>query len=429
MELSPFKAKTFQRFGEHFVTEHKTVDLSSMYFLHTGVDTLKQLFNCNLRSSVLQQIEHHYDVFNTDLINIDGYDFLLSKGSKKGGYQYTLKNLEAGFVVLLKSFYVEADQNGSHLKIEVTPQKIYQSDPAELTEEIRALAYVFATNVKDKGVAAHLCTDILGYDLPPDFEHRLQTSARRQFRVNGMSHAEFNLNEIAVIHGQTQTYTFGQSSAIQMCLYNKTDEACKNDKLHFWESVWGKVVKGTDNNQDFMTPAYSAGDVVHRLEFRFHHSVIEDFERFVQHDSPSSEIKNYEQLHQHLSGLWKYALNNFRLMDDKGYVDPVWQSLSEDIVFFNINAPFLYKRAYKKPSSDVNHRHVAHTLGNYIKIQSRKNFRPEYVTKKILEMGMESDLCSYFRLLEFGEMDELPAVLNAFVSDRMLQHRLNGVGV
>jgi hypothetical protein len=424
--LNPFKAKTFERFGDHFVNQFKSIDLSSVVFVHSGVDTLKQLFGCNLRSDVLEQLEHHFQTFDTELIHINGYDFLLSKGSKKTGYQFILKNLEAGFVVLLKSFYVEADQNGSHLKIEVTPQKIFQSTPEQLTQELKQLAYVFATNVTEKGVAAHLCTDMVGFEVPEDFEYRLQTSARRNFKVNGVSHADFSLSDVSVIYGSTETYTFGQSNAVQMCLYNKTEEARKGDKLHFWEPIWSSVMTGFDEGE--LKPAYVEGNTVRRLEFRFHHSVIEDFERFVQTRNPEAQIRNYEQLQQHLSGLWRYALNNFRLMDDKGYVDPLWQALADDVVFFHSSPDFIYKRQYKKPSSEVNHRHIAHTLGNYIKVCARRNYTPAFVTNKILQFDIEADLCSYFGLLQFGESEHLPSVLGAFVQQRMMQHRLNGVG-
>jgi hypothetical protein len=427
---SVFKGKTYERFEDHFVSEKKTVDLSRVKFLHSGVDTLKQLYSCNLRSDVLTQIESHFERFSSDLINVEGYDFILSKGSKTSGYQYILKNLDAGFVVMLKSFYVEPDQNGSHVKIEVTPQRLYGSSAIEINDELRSLAYVFATNVLDKGVAVHICTDIHGYDVPDDFEHRLVTSARRQTKYNGGSY-EFDISSVSCVYNKTESYTFGRPNAIQMSFYDKTIEAEVRDKLHFWESVWSGVRKGCDTPEDWAQPAYTSGDTVRRLEFRFHHGVIEDFERFVQSTDPDASIKNYLDIHKHLSGLWRYALNNFRLMDEDqpSYVDPVWQALSDDVVFFNEQAKFLYKRAYKKPSSDVNHRHIAHTLGNYIKVCSRRHLTPEFVVKCILGLGIEADLCSYFHLLQFGESELLPSVLYEFVSQRMMHHRLSGVGV
>ena len=425
-----FKAKTFERFDDHFVTEKKTVDLSSVYFLHSGVDTLKQLYSCNLRSNVLTQMETHFERLCTDLIHIDGYDFILSKSGKTSGYQYTLKNLEAGFVVLVKSFYVEPDQNGSHLKIEVTPQKLYETSPAQLNEELRTLAYLFATNVIDKGCAVHICTDILGYTPPADFDQRLHTSATRQRKFNSGCY-EFDIAAVSCVYNQTDTYTFGRPNAIQMCFYDKSQEAEKRDKLHFWEQVWSGCRKGLDTNEDWATPAYSSGDKVRRLEFRFHHGVIEDFERHIQASDPSASIRNYVDIHKHLSGLWRYALNNFRLMDSdlNGYVDPLWQALSDDIVFFNTQPAFLYKRAYKQPSSEVNHRHIAHTLGNYIKVCSRRNLTADFVVKCILNLGIDADLCSYFRLLQFGESHLLPSVLHEFVYQRMMHHRLSGVGL
>jgi hypothetical protein len=80
-------------------------DLTKMRFLHTGIDTIRQLYNCSIKADVLSQIAHHYENNNTDVIEIEGIPFKLSSSGKKSGYKYILKNLELGYVVLLKSFY------------------------------------------------------------------------------------------------------------------------------------------------------------------------------------------------------------------------------------------------------------------------------------------------------------------------------------
>lgn len=210
-----------------------------------------------------------------------------------------------------------------------------------------------------------------------------------------------------------------------MCLYNKTLEVESSDKGHFWHNVWG-AVPDVDN---YEKPAFCPGDTVHRLEFRFHHTVIEQFERHLQAEGKADSIRTYADLAPHLSGLWLYALNNFRLMEDKGYIHPLWQVLAEDVRFFHTEPLFCYKREYKKADVVVGRRHVAHYLGNYIKLAARKNLNPDLVVSKILNDALEQELCDYFGIKRFGDSDLLPVVLREFVGTRMMQHRMNGVGV
>src|SRR5690606_14115006 len=116
-----YENKFWHRIGNQFYQEKKMIDLSGMRYLHTGVDTLKQLYNCLIRPDVLQDLQKAYEDTDT-IFHIGGIDWLITRSSKASGYQFILKNLDLGFVVLLKSFYAEADLSASHLKIECTPQ-------------------------------------------------------------------------------------------------------------------------------------------------------------------------------------------------------------------------------------------------------------------------------------------------------------------
>ena len=405
-------------------------DLTGLRFLHTGIDTVKQLYNCSLKPEVLSQIASHYESNRTDVIEVSKVPFKLSKSSKQSGYQYILKNLELGFVVLLKSFYAEADEMGPHMKIEVTPQTIDELGLEKLTKELRLVGNLFADTLEASGIAVHLCVDMKGLELPGDFEMKLATRSKRNLKVNSISSAHFDVSEAAFVYGQGQTYMFGNANTLQMCLYDKSEEATKSDKLDFCESIW----RNTPSLEDPFISEYNDGrdgnepDKVHRLEFRVHHSIIKQFENGNYNNTQEIIcIREPKDLKQHLQGLWDYCLNNFRLHHSSDYIHPIWQKLMEDIEWFNIHPTFIYKRAPKKSSGEATKRNVAMWVGNHLRLAARKGFTPEHVCNHLLTSGLESDLANYFGLRFFGDTSELYHCLYEFVYRRLLDHRLNGV--
>ncbi|MBU3068778.1 hypothetical protein KOI40_03045 [Aestuariicella sp. G3-2] len=360
------------------------------------------------------------------VITLGDIDWQITRSSKKSGYQWILKNLDEGFVVLMKSFYAEETHNASHLKIEVTPQCIYEHTPKSLCERLRSIASIFATQLLENGIAAHLAADLKGFTVPKDFECRLVTKAKRQFRVNNISNVQVSLNEIATVYGNGQTYTFGSASSLQFCLYEKEQEAIKSDKIDFWEKVWSKV----PSVDDVCTPEYQHGDRVHRFEMRFHHSVIREFcnASVNQKTGEMLVINDFEQLSEHLTALWHYALNNFRLQHSASYIDPVWQLLIEDITIYPPAPDWFYKRG-KKPPTQNSRRNVAFWLGNAIKLMARKRFTVRYAVQYILNSGLDDDLADYFGVFQFGYHDELRQCLHEFVREKMERHWLEGVAV
>ncbi len=424
-----YENKFWHRVGNRFFNETTSHDLSGLRYLHCGVDTIKQLFNCLLNQDVLGQIQSGYDSGDQVLV-VGGIDWALTRSSKASGYQYILKNLDLGFVVLLKSFYAEHDLSGSHVKIECTPQLIAEHSPQSLDSEIHAIASLFAYQLVPVGVSCHIAVDVKGFQVPADLEARLVAKAKRQYKFNCISNAQLDLNETAVIYGAGQSYTFGSAGALQFCIYDKTSEAIKSDKLDFWQGIWSKV-PASDFDGDFSKlesmSEYSALDTVHRIEARFHHSVINQFCWGTQGvDGKNISIKTYSDLAPHLTALWKYALNNFRLQHSTSYIDPVWQYLIEDIQFF-CPAPSLNYRREQKPPSQSTRRNVAFWLGNQIRLYARKRYDPHFVVARLLSSGLEAELSDYFSVKLFGESDLLPEVLYDFVSEKMRTLILNGV--
>jgi len=448
--MARFENKKMKRFfdpltgADTYEMERGSVeyDLSGLRFLHTGVDTIRQLYNCTLKSEVLQQIASHYDTKTTDVIEIAGIEWKLSSSGKKSGYQYILKNLDIGMVVLLKSFYKEADQQGPHMKIEVTPQLIDELGLEQLTNRLREVGRTFGDTLEASGMAVHLCVDMKGLVLPEDFESMLATRSKRNLKVNAISNAHFEVAEASFVYGRGQTYLFGNSSSLQMCLYNKSEEAVKSDKLDFCESQW----RATPSLDDPFTPEYKDGrdggevDTVHRLEFRVHHSVLKEFEngnynRSAKYNEKGEMIepgkliciREPRDLKPHLQALWDYCLNNFRLHHSSTYIHPIWQKLMEDVSWFNVHPTFIYARDQKKSAGVAGRRNVAMWLGNHLRLAARKGFTTKHVVQHLLSSGLESDLADYFGLLYYGHSSELFLCLTDFVDKRLRDHRLNGV--
>jgi hypothetical protein len=418
-------------------------DLSSMRFLWRGVDTIRQLYNCSVRPDVFDQISNHWDNKTSDVITIGGIDWKLSSSGKKSGYKYILKNLNYGFVVLLKSFYCELDEHGPHLKIEATPQVIYELGLERLTIELRGIASLFGDTLEASGVAVHLALDVKGLDIPDNFERNLVCRSKRQMSVSGIQSMHFdNMASASFTYGDKETFMFGQSSSLQFCLYNKSKECVASDKADFMEMLW----RDTPSLQDPFTSEYNDGretgepDTVHRLEFRLHHSVIKQFEngqfnRTQEVDGEGNVIKAGELVHireardlkRHLDGLWSYCLNNFRLQHSTSYVHPIWQKIESDVNWFGFDDEFLYVRDQKKTPGIVGRRNVAMMIGNMLRLAARKGLTSEHCTNKILSLGLDSDIADYFGLRAFGDSEQVFQCLFDFVDSRLTEHRLNGV--
>src|SRR5690606_37914158 len=105
--------------------------------LHVGVDTLKQLFDCSLLADRFEEISQ---LDAGSIATFGGIDWKVSRSGKTSGYQYILSNRDIGFVVLLKSFYKPADEVGGHLKIEISPQVLFENIPADVDAKVMEIA-------------------------------------------------------------------------------------------------------------------------------------------------------------------------------------------------------------------------------------------------------------------------------------------------
>jgi len=435
--MARFQNKKMTRIGDVFTPERgQSYDLSCLKILNSGIDTIKQLFNCLPDSKILDQLAIHFDHHDSDVVKFGGLEWKFKKAGSTSGYQYILKNLEEGFVVLLKSFYTEYNEHGAHLKIEATPQIIDELGLCGVSRRIREIGNIFGTSLEASGVAVHLFTDMKGLEIPEDFEMKLACRAKRALKVGAISHAHFEAAAASFVYGQNDTYTFGQASSLQMCLYDKTKEMEVSGKHDFMTECWLR----TPSTQDPMLPEYEYGDTVHRLEFRVHQKIIKEFEhgnfnKTQVLDNKGRVIKQGDMVHireardlkKHLQGLWEYCLENFRLEESRTYVHPIWQKLKEDVKYFDIHPTFIYARGKQKTLGKVSGRNIGMWLGNYIRVCSEIRLKPEVVTNIICNSGVDRYLFDYFSLLSYGDSDLLYQAVYDFVDKRMTDHRLNGV--
>lgn len=412
------KDKIFCNKGNEKRGEYEEYDLSNIRLLHAGVDTFKQLIRGELNPNTLAIIQSHYEASIEYPLVFGNYAFKVSRAGSKSGFQWILRNYDVGIVLMFKSFYAQDDEVGTHLKIEYSPHILNNNDPSYIDEISIDIANMFMNAYTLADVAVHIAVDVKGWEIPDNFEAMLRTRAKRQATFCAVSEIDFDIHQIAVKYGKKQTYTFGGINSVQFCIYDKTDEIQANDKVQYWQTLWQK----TPGVEDPFIPEYQQGDVVKRLEARFHHSVVRQFCA----GTKGMEVTNFTQLIPHLTGLYKYALDNFRLHHTKNYISPFWQLLIEDLEILGPCKPLWYKREYKAESSS-SRRNVAFWLGNAMRLFARQQFEVDYVVNYFMKSGLLKDLKAYCKIPPDSSDGELFQVLHEFVRKRLEDHQLNGV--
>lgn len=400
--------------------EYVEMDLSDFRVLHSGVDTFKQLFRGTLNSDLLSIVAGHYETNARWPLVLGDWEFMVSKSASASGFQWILKNLDKGVICLLKSFYAEADVVGTHFKIEYSPHFLLNRDAWEIDQTSVDLASIFMAEFLPSDIAVHIAVDFKGWELPDNLEKNLRTKAKRNFSFSGVDAFQVDFSSAALRYGANESYTFGSPSSLQFCLYDKSKEADKRDKLHFWISQWSR----TPSVADPFISEFKQGDDVKRLEARFHHSVIKQFCR----GTKGMEVTTFGQLVPHLTGLWRYFLNNFRLHYNKNFIHPVWQVLMDDVTILAPHNPLIYQRCYKGETGS-SRRNVAFWLGNALRLFVRQNYTVDFICKYFLESGLHSDLKAYFSLPPNADTGDLYHALREFLDRRYKELFLAGVAV
>lgn len=333
-------------------------DSRSISVCHVGVDTVKQLYKGMVKTELFNFVADAYES-GTQRISIGGYSWKLGSG-RFGGYRYSLNNPDYGILVLFGSFYTGEKYEGDHLKIELSPHFILSKDVDLLQDWTDEIAEIFIHLWSYSGVAVHLCVDLQGFQPQNDLDSTLVTRARRVRKFSGASEMAFERHAIATVHGQGESFTFGGVGSLQFSVYNKSKLIAKNQNVQeYWHAVYSArcIVEGVDadlnvpfddNDDDFFQPIFKKDVDVWRIEARFHHSVIAQFAMGLNKD-----FRSFKSISKHLTGLFRYSLQAFRLDSSPTYIHPVWQMLRDDIVFNHDENFIIYQRVYKKTDFDA----------------------------------------------------------------------------
>jgi len=371
-------------------------DSKKIKVIHQGIDTIKQLYQGLVNREVYNSVEEIYKESSGDCeISIDGHIWRVGSG-RRGGYRYSLNSRELGVVILFGSFYLEPIYNGHHLKVELSPNFILTRTCDEIQFDLDNLSRVFLTQAQVTNCAIHICADVQGWVPPDDLDRKMTTKARRVYKASGASSMDFQSHSIATVYGRGETFTFGGVSSLQFSVYDKSKAVRDKNELDFWEQKWNLA------KDHMLEPIYNPEARVIRLESRFHHSVIKQFAQ-----GSSLDLRSFKQVSKHLTGLWRYALNSFRLDDSQTYVNPFWQFMRDDLVFYHDAQAIAYKRCFTPEikSGAPSDRSVMICFGQLAAIYGRSKFSIQQAADSLFYSGIYQLLLSLYAARGKDELD------------------------
>jgi len=384
--------------GLLFAANANITDLSSVNIVGASVDTVRQLFHGVPKASFITKLEQHVEnkdeyirLTANDLVNDDRWHF--SRMGKTGGYRYKMQNNAVGLVILFGSWYGKMDSEGSHLKVELSPHFISQRTTAQIWEylhgEFVGLSRIFLEEPLAKGVAVHLACDYQGFNLPVDFIQNFITSSRTVRVFDGIASLDLSdFCDAIASYGasdQGKNYLIGKPLGIQMAIYDKSYEIVKSDKVDYFHEEWNIYSLG----------AYDNIQPVRRIEARLHHTVIREIGLGL-----GIEFEGFNQVADHLTDLWRYALERNRLMingDARGYLNPFWQLLMQDVIF-KVPAQGVKITRKKKEAVDPIARNITSVIGNLVSIMARRNeCTVRHVMRQIHRLHIWPEIQTYYR--------------------------------
>jgi len=407
--------------GLLFMNNGEMTDLSGVTIVGASVDTVRQLFHGVPKASFIKKLEQHVEkkdeiirITANICVNDDRWHF--SRMGKTGGYRYKLQNNAVGIVILFGSWYGKIDQEGSHLKIELSPHFISQRTVPEIWEYLHGdfvgLSRIFLEEPVAKGVAVHLACDYQGFNLPVDFIQNFSTSSRTIRAFDGIASLDLSdfTDAVATYGGASQgkNYLIGKPIAVQMAIYDKSYEIVKSDKVDYFHEEWNVYSLG----------AYDKTQTVRRIEARLHHTVIREIGLGM-----GLEFEGFNQIADHLTDLWRYALERNRLMindDPRGYLNPFWQLLMQDVYFY-VPAQGVKISRKKKDAVDPIARNITSVIGNLVSIMARRNdCTVRHVMRQIHRLQIWPEIQTYYRNRGLDDDDLREQIKNGLEKRRLL---------
>jgi len=375
-------------------------DLSAVRLLRCGVDTVRQLY----RGIILPGVLALFDKPGA-IVDFAGQRWHSGRVGRDSGYQYKLQNSDLGFILLIKNFNAKADSLGPHLKIEVSPHAIDSLSPERLQARMDFYASQVLSHVEVNQCAVHLALDLQGWQPPVDLVARMHCRARTHRDISGIQEIEWATK--SSVYGRGETSMFGSASGVQLCLYNKTEQAKATDKLDYWESVWRRA-------DDYFDPSspdnYNPEQPVWRVELRYHHSVIQQFASgsVDVRTGAAIETRSFDTFAAHLDGLWRYGLGQFKLLARPGYFEPIWTLIRDDArVETGVDSladDTDYKRYYKT-ARGFSGKNVELFLGNFVSLLARERVPPKKAFDRLREWECWPVIRDHYAAKDMGERD------------------------
>jgi len=423
--------------GRIFINPSAMVDLSPVLICGAFVDTVRQLFHGIPSVAMMNKLQQHvenkddiislYDVVYpvlpgtiprfVDLSPVvtrdKSYDqWHFCKMGKNSGFRYKIQNNQIGIVILFGSYYGTLDNEGQHLKIELSPHFISSRTPVEIWQYLHScehsLSKLFINEPVPQGVAVHLACDYQNHNLPLDFLSRFTTNSRTVRVYDGISELDLsNISEAAVTYGsenQAKNYMIGKPTAIQFAAYDKGYEAVKSDKIDYLHEQWGIFTEGEHNPQH----------VTRRIELRFHHTVIREIGNGL-----GLSFESFPEILPYFTDLWRYGLERNRLNQNKTYIDPFWQLLLRDVQF-TLPAQNIIVSRKKKESVDPIAHNIASIIGHSISICARKGMTTNRFMAYLRTLPFYPEIISYYRNRGQTEEDLKMAVAKGLALRRLI---------
>lgn len=139
--------------GQLFYNGGGWTDLTHVNIIHSGVDTIRQLYRGIIKKELFEYFEEK-KTKHDEIIYLFDQQWSFGCMGKNSGFRYRIQNNDIGIIILVGSYYAEADKEGAHLKIELSPQFILSRETDKIQKHLDEIAtWLLEKDHKPSGVA------------------------------------------------------------------------------------------------------------------------------------------------------------------------------------------------------------------------------------------------------------------------------------